>query len=131
VPYEPSAELVERLEAELAELPGSRIERLTSELGYELALDLVTSGRDALYSRLVAAGAEPKAAANVLMNQLAAAGVDPDAVNPNELAKLIEARSSIPTAVFNEGVGASGSSSFAAIDFISQSASPTRASWSR
>jgi aspartyl-tRNA(Asn)/glutamyl-tRNA(Gln) amidotransferase subunit B len=122
VPYEPSSELVERLKAELPELPGLRIERLTPELGYELALELVTSGRDLLYAALVEEGAEPKAAANVLMNQLAAAGVDPSTVIPGELAKLIEKRSSIPTAVFNEGVSASGSSSFAAIDFISQSA---------
>jgi len=122
VPYEPAPELIDQLKAELPELPGSRIEQITPALGYETALELVTSGRDVLYAALVKEGAEPKAAANVLMNQLAAAGVDPSTVIPGELAKLIEKRSSIPTAVFNEGVGASGSSSFAAIDFISQSA---------
>ncbi len=31
-----------------------------------------------LYAKLVTAGAEPKAAANVLMNQFAAAGIDPE-----------------------------------------------------
>ncbi len=122
VPYEPEPELIERLRAEIPESPGARITRLEPVLGYETALGLVTAGRDALYSALVEEGVEPKEAANVLMNQLAAAGVDPSAVNPGEFAKLIEKRSSIPTADFNRGVGASGSSSFAAIDFISQSA---------
>jgi aspartyl-tRNA(Asn)/glutamyl-tRNA(Gln) amidotransferase subunit B len=121
VPYEPRSELIERLEAELPELPGVRLARIAPVVGYETALDLVTSARDALYTKLIAVGAEPKAAANVLMNQLAAAGVDPEAVNPDELAKLIERRSEIPGAVFNEGVAASGTDSFAAIDFISQS----------
>jgi aspartyl-tRNA(Asn)/glutamyl-tRNA(Gln) amidotransferase subunit B len=121
VPYEPRPELIERLEAELPELPGVRLARIAPVVGYETALDLVTSARDALYTKLIAVGAEPKAAANVLMNQLAAAGVDPEAVNPDELAKLIERRSEIPGAVFNEGVAASGTDSFAAIDFISQS----------
>jgi aspartyl-tRNA(Asn)/glutamyl-tRNA(Gln) amidotransferase subunit B len=121
VPYEPEPDLIERLTAEIPESPGVRLSRLELVLGYETALDLVTSARDALYTKLVAAGAEPKAAANVLMNQLAAAGVDPEAVNPGELAQLIERRSEIPGAVFNEGVAASGTDSFAAIDFISQS----------
>jgi len=121
VPYEPEPELIERLKAEIPELPGARLARLEPVLGYETALGLVTSGRDALYVEVVAAGAEPKATANVLMNELAAAGIDPKTVNPGELAKLIEKRPDIPGAVFSKGVGASGSSSFAAIDFISQS----------
>jgi aspartyl-tRNA(Asn)/glutamyl-tRNA(Gln) amidotransferase subunit B len=121
VPYEPELELIERLTAEIPELPGARLARLEPVLGYETALELVVSGRDALYTALVEAGAEPKEAANVLMNQLAAAGVDPNAVDPSEFAKLIEKRSSIPAADFIKGVGASGSSSFAAIDFISES----------
>jgi aspartyl-tRNA(Asn)/glutamyl-tRNA(Gln) amidotransferase subunit B len=122
VPYEPEPELVERLKKELPEPPGLRLARLEPVLGYELALGLVTSGRDALHAEVVAAGADPKAAANVLMNEFAATGIDPKTVNPGELAKLIEKRSSIPGAVFDNGVGASGSSSFAASDFISQSA---------
>ena len=121
VPYEPEPELIERLKAEIPELPGARLARLEPVLGYETALGLVISGRDGLYTSLVEEGVESKEAANVIMNQLAAAGVDPSAVNPSEFAKLIEKRSSIPTADFNRGVGASGSSSFAAIDFISES----------
>lgn len=121
VPYEPAPELVERLKAELPELPGLRLARLEPVLGYELALDLVTSGLDLLHEKLVAEGAEAKDAANILMNEFTAAGVDPSAVNPVELAKVIAERSNIQRSAFNEAIAASGTDSFAAIDFISQS----------
>ena len=49
---------------------------------------LVTGGRDRLYERVVAAGADAEAAANVLMNQLVARRRRPGAVNAAELAKL-------------------------------------------
>ncbi len=39
------------------------------------------------------------------MNQFAASGVDPDAVDPEELGKLIEARSRIPRDKFIEALG--------------------------
>src|SRR5213075_3070879 len=55
VPVEPPAALVERLRGELPELPGARIRRLERELGFELAHGLVTSERDGLYGRLLAA----------------------------------------------------------------------------
>jgi aspartyl-tRNA(Asn)/glutamyl-tRNA(Gln) amidotransferase subunit B len=122
VPYESEPELIERLKGELPEPPGSRIARLESVLGYELTLDLVTSGLDGLYEKLVVEGADPKVAANVLMNEFTAAGIDPEAVNPSELAKVIEARSNIQRAAFNDAIAASGTDSFVAIDFISQSA---------
>jgi aspartyl-tRNA(Asn)/glutamyl-tRNA(Gln) amidotransferase subunit B len=121
VPYEPAPELVERLKGELPESPGVRIARITPLLGYEPALDLVTSGLDDLFEKLVSEGTEAKAASNVLMNEFTAAGVDPGAVNPVELAKVIAERSNIQRAAFNEAIAASGTDSFAAIDFISQS----------
>jgi aspartyl-tRNA(Asn)/glutamyl-tRNA(Gln) amidotransferase subunit B len=121
VPYEPEPALIERLRAELPELPGARIARLTPVLGYETALDLVAGGLDSLYESLVAEGAEAKATANVLMNEFTAAAVDPGAVDPAELAKVINQRSSIQRAAFGEAIAASGSSSFSADDFISQS----------
>ncbi|MGA9761247.1 MAG: Asp-tRNA(Asn)/Glu-tRNA(Gln) amidotransferase subunit GatB [Gaiellaceae bacterium] len=122
VPYEPEPELIERLRAELPESPGARLERIIPVLGYESALDLVTSTRDALYTKLVSAGAEPKAAANVLMNQLAAAGVDPDEVDAPELAKLIEARSSIPRAAFDEAIAHAGAADFRAETYLAEAA---------
>ena len=82
VPVEPPAELVERMRAELPELPGARIRRLEAELDFALAEGLVTSGRDALYE---ATPGDRRAVANVVMNQLAGAGVDPAAVDPAEL----------------------------------------------
>ena len=122
VPVEPPAELVERLSAEVPELPGARVRRLEGGLDFETASGLVTSGRDRLYEALVAAGADPRAAANVVMNQLAGAGVDPDAVDAAELAKLIEARESIPRGVLAEAIAASGEPGFSAERYLGEAA---------
>jgi aspartyl-tRNA(Asn)/glutamyl-tRNA(Gln) amidotransferase subunit B len=122
VPVEPPAELVERLRAEVPELPGARVRRLEDGLDFETASGLVTSGRDRLYESVVAAGAEPRPTANVVMNQLAGAGVDPDAVDAAELAKLIEARESIPRGVLAEAIAASGEPGFSAERYLSEAA---------
>src|SRR5207248_920502 len=84
VPLEPERELVERLRAELPELPSVRLRRLEAELDFYAAHVLVTGGLDRLYE---AAEGDRRAIANVLMNQFAASGVDPAAVDPAELAK--------------------------------------------
>ena len=77
VPVEPPAELVERLRAELPELPAARIRRIEAGLDLERATVLVTGGLDALWEETVAAGADPVGAANVIANNLVGAGVDP------------------------------------------------------
>ena len=115
VPIEPPAELVERARGELPELPGARIHRLADELDHATAADLVTSGRDSLYERVPG---DRRAVANVLMNQFAASGVDPGAVDADELGKLIEARSRIPRDRFLEALGKSGDPSFAADAYL-------------
>jgi aspartyl-tRNA(Asn)/glutamyl-tRNA(Gln) amidotransferase subunit B len=115
VPIEPPAELVERVRAELPELPGARVLRLAAELEHDLAVDLVTSGRDALYERVPG---DRRAVANVLMNQFAAAGVDPASVNAEELGKLIEARSRIPRDRLIEALAASGDPGFSAETYL-------------
>jgi aspartyl-tRNA(Asn)/glutamyl-tRNA(Gln) amidotransferase subunit B len=115
VPLEPADELVERVRTELPELPGARVMRLAAELEFDLAVDLVTSGRDALYERVPG---DRRAVANVLMNQFAASGVDPAAVDPDELGKLIEARSRIPRERFLEALAASGAPGFAAERYL-------------
>jgi aspartyl-tRNA(Asn)/glutamyl-tRNA(Gln) amidotransferase subunit B len=69
VPVEPPAELVERLRAEIGELPAARIDRIAAEVGYDLAAELVATGNDRGAELLVAEGIEWRAAANVAMNQ--------------------------------------------------------------
>jgi aspartyl-tRNA(Asn)/glutamyl-tRNA(Gln) amidotransferase subunit B len=116
VPLEPPRELVERVRSELPELPGPRIRRLAEDVGHDLAGDLVTSGRDRLYERV--SGEDRRGVANVLMNQFAASGVDPEAVDADELGKLIEARSRIPRDRFLEALAATGDPGFSAERYL-------------
>jgi aspartyl-tRNA(Asn)/glutamyl-tRNA(Gln) amidotransferase subunit B len=121
VPVEPSRELVERLRAELPELPGARIRRFQTQYAlpyYDAEVLNGSSALAALFERVVGAGDDAKAASNVLMNQFAAAGVDPAAVNAVELAKLIDARDRIPRNVFIEALAASGEPGFAADRYL-------------
>src|SRR4029453_17853412 len=86
VPVEPPREMIDRLRAEVPELPGARIRRLEAGIGFALAEGLVARGRDSLYERVAG---DRRAVANVIMNQLAGAGVDPGAVDTGELAKPV------------------------------------------
>jgi aspartyl-tRNA(Asn)/glutamyl-tRNA(Gln) amidotransferase subunit B len=115
VPLEPDRDLVERLRGELPDLPGERIRRLAVEVGFETAEGLVTSGRDRLFD---AVAGDRRDVANVLMNQFAATGVDPAAVNADELGKLIEARDRIPRQAFTEALAASGDEGFSAESYL-------------
>jgi aspartyl-tRNA(Asn)/glutamyl-tRNA(Gln) amidotransferase subunit B len=118
VAVEPPSELVEGERAKIGELPGARIRRLEAEVDFDLAYGLVTSGRDELYARVP--GDDRRAVANVLMNQLAAAGIDPAAVDGDELAKLIEARERIPRQTLLEALAASGDDDFAAARYLEE-----------
>jgi aspartyl-tRNA(Asn)/glutamyl-tRNA(Gln) amidotransferase subunit B len=120
VPVHPPAELVERARAQIGELPGARIKRIAETLSYYDADVLVTGGLDRLWSDVVAAGADPKEAANVLANQFVATGIDPGAVAPAELAKLIAARAEIPRAAFDEALAAVGEAGFSADPYLEQ-----------
>jgi aspartyl-tRNA(Asn)/glutamyl-tRNA(Gln) amidotransferase subunit B len=123
VPVEPPAALVERLRAELPELPGARVRRLEPGIGFDLAGDLVTSGRDRLFERLLSADAlEPRLVANAVMNEIAGAGVDPDAVNAEELAKVLRERERLPRDVYVDAIAASASPGFAAARYLEQTA---------
>jgi aspartyl-tRNA(Asn)/glutamyl-tRNA(Gln) amidotransferase subunit B len=122
VPLEPSAGLVERLGAELPELPAVRIRRLEQELDLYTAEVLVTGGLDQLYVATVAAGAERRPVANVISNQVVGAGVDPAGVDPAELAKLVEARERIPRAAFDEAIAKVGEPGFSAAPYLAQEA---------
>jgi aspartyl-tRNA(Asn)/glutamyl-tRNA(Gln) amidotransferase subunit B len=116
VPVEPPADLVERLRGEVPEAPGARIRRLEAEVGFDLAEGLVTAGRDGLYERVP--GEDRRSVANVIMNQLAGAGVDPDAVDGEEFGKLVAARDTIPRAAFAEAIAASGDPGFSAERYL-------------
>jgi len=122
VPVEPPAELVERLRAQLPELPAARIRRLEAELDLDRATVLVTGGLDRLWEETVAAGAERVAAANVIANNLVGAGVDPGAVAHVELAKLVEARDRIPRAAFDEAIAKLAEPDFSADPYLAQEA---------
>jgi aspartyl-tRNA(Asn)/glutamyl-tRNA(Gln) amidotransferase subunit B len=119
VPVEPPAELVAAMRAELGELPSARVRRLEQDVGFDLAEGLVASGRDRIFERVPG---DRRAVANVLMNQFAASGVAPDAVNAEELGKLIEARETIPRAVFAEALAASGNGDFSADRYLGEAA---------
>ena len=125
VPVEPSGELVAEAGAELAELPGARIRRFEAQYGLSFYDADVLNGSATLahlFEGVVVGGGEPKAAANVLTNQFAAAGVDPERVDAAELAKLIEGRDTIPRGTFAEALAASGDEGFAAEGYLAEAA---------
>ena len=122
VPIEPPAELVERLRAELPELPAARIRRLEVELDLERATVLVTGGLDQLWEDAVAAGAEKIAAANVVANNVVGAGLDAAAVSPKELSRLVVARERIPRAAFDEAISRLAETGFSADSYLAQEA---------
>jgi aspartyl-tRNA(Asn)/glutamyl-tRNA(Gln) amidotransferase subunit B len=119
VPVEPSAEMIAVAIDDIGELPAARIRRLEGDIGFDLAEGLVSSGRDRLYERVPG---ERRAVANVVMNQLAAAGVDHERVNASELGKLIAERERIPRAAFTEALARSGDGDFSAETYLGESA---------
>ena len=121
VPVEPPREIVDALRGQIGELPTARIERIAKTLSFYDADVLVTGGLDRLWSMVVDAGADPKEAANVLANDFAATGADPSRVqNVDELAKLIEARRTIPREAFARGIAASTEPAFLAVEFTQE-----------
>jgi aspartyl-tRNA(Asn)/glutamyl-tRNA(Gln) amidotransferase subunit B len=69
VPVEPPAELVERLRGEVLERAGDRIRRLTGELGFAAADELVLTGNEWKAEALASEGLDWKTAAAVAMNR--------------------------------------------------------------
>ena len=70
----------------------------------------------------VAAGADGKAAANVIANDLVGARVDPAAVSPGELASLVGARNRIPRQAFDAAIGKLGEPGFSAEPYLADEA---------
>jgi aspartyl-tRNA(Asn)/glutamyl-tRNA(Gln) amidotransferase subunit B len=122
VPLAPARQLVEGVRAEIPELPAARLRRLEREYGVSFgdADDLNRSrALAALFERVVAEGAESKAAANVLLNELKA---DAAAVDAGEAAKLIAARDRIPREAFREALARSGDPGFSAEQYLAEAA---------
>jgi aspartyl-tRNA(Asn)/glutamyl-tRNA(Gln) amidotransferase subunit B len=125
VPVEPSAELIAEVGADLPELPAARIRRFEEQYGLSYYDADVLNGSAVLahlFEGVVVGGAEPKAAANVLTNQFAAAGVEPERVDAAELAKLIAGRDTIPRGTLAEALAASGDDGFAAERYLAEAA---------
>jgi aspartyl-tRNA(Asn)/glutamyl-tRNA(Gln) amidotransferase subunit B len=108
VPVVPAADVLERLRGELPELPADRIRSLVDAVGFEAAVDLVTTGNERKARLLVDNGLDWQTAANVAMNQLAA--IDPLPENASALVAIIKQRDAIPrerlTASFAESATA-------------------------
>jgi aspartyl-tRNA(Asn)/glutamyl-tRNA(Gln) amidotransferase subunit B len=122
VPLAPARELVARVREEIPELPAARLRRLERE--YELSFgdadDLNrSSALAALFERVVAEGAEAKATANVLLNELKA---DAALVDAGEAAKLVGARDRIPREAFREALARSGDPGFSAEQYLAEAA---------
>jgi aspartyl-tRNA(Asn)/glutamyl-tRNA(Gln) amidotransferase subunit B len=69
VPVEPPAELADRLREQVPERPGDRIRRLTAELGFAAADELVITGNEWKAEALAAEDLDWKTAAAVAMNR--------------------------------------------------------------
>ncbi|HEY2326669.1 MAG TPA: Asp-tRNA(Asn)/Glu-tRNA(Gln) amidotransferase subunit GatB [Gaiellaceae bacterium] len=120
VPVHPPRDLVDRMRAEIGELPGARIKRIADTLSFYDADVLVTGGLDRLWVAVVEAGADPKDAANVLANQFVATGISPDAVDPVQLARLVSARAAMQRAVFDSALLKLGDADFDATPYVEQ-----------
>jgi aspartyl-tRNA(Asn)/glutamyl-tRNA(Gln) amidotransferase subunit B len=119
VPLQPERELVERVRGEVPESPGARIVRLRDELGAATAQTLVTGGWDTVWQGM---DGDPVANANVLVNQVAGAGVEPSRVNAVELSKLVAARNDIPRKTFDDAIAHVGDDGFSAEPYLAQKA---------
>ena len=125
VPIEPPRELVDRLREELPEAPGARVRRFQWAYAlpfYDADVLNATPELARLFEEVVAAGADKKTASNVLMNEFAATGVKPGAVNAPELAKVIAARANdtVRRDAFNEALAASGRPDFSADAYLGE-----------
>jgi aspartyl-tRNA(Asn)/glutamyl-tRNA(Gln) amidotransferase subunit B len=116
VPIEPERELVERLRAELPELPGARIRRHAGGLGTADAWALVTTDRESDFDGLAAAGVEPRPAFSFVMNH----PIPPDA-NLRELARVVK-EPDLTRGALEAAVAASGDPGFAADAYVTQKA---------
>jgi aspartyl-tRNA(Asn)/glutamyl-tRNA(Gln) amidotransferase subunit B len=115
VPVEPPAELVERLRGQVSERPGDRIRRLTEELGFAAADELVITGNEWKAEALAAEGLDWKTAAAVAMNR-----GDFRSENAPALARIVEAN--VTREALDEAFAAAAEGPVAAEDYLSRTA---------
>jgi aspartyl-tRNA(Asn)/glutamyl-tRNA(Gln) amidotransferase subunit B len=115
VPVEPSAELVERLRGQVVERPGDRIRRLSDELGFAAADELVITGNEWKAEALAAEGLEWKTAAAVAMNR-----GDFLAENAPALARIVQAN--VTREALDEAFAAAAAGRIEADGYLSRTA---------
>jgi aspartyl-tRNA(Asn)/glutamyl-tRNA(Gln) amidotransferase subunit B len=115
VPIEPEPALVERLGAELPELPAVRIGRYADAIGVADSWALVTTERDAVYAALVEEAVPPREAFNFAMNQPI-----PPGANTAELAKVVKASKELTREALQAAVAASADSGFVADTYLGE-----------
>jgi aspartyl-tRNA(Asn)/glutamyl-tRNA(Gln) amidotransferase subunit B len=120
VPIEPEPALVEQLERELPVLPGARIHALAADVGFESALELVTTGNEGKARMLVDNGLDWPTAANVAMNELVA--VVPRVENVPALVEVIRHRDEITRDAYNDALASSGTRTIDAREVLRQTA---------
>jgi len=115
VPVEPPAELVERLRGQVAERPGDRIRRLSDELGFAAADELVITGNEWKAEALAAGGLDWKTAAAVAMNR---GDFLPE--NAPALARIVQAN--VTREALDEAFAAATEGPIEADDYLSRTA---------
>jgi aspartyl-tRNA(Asn)/glutamyl-tRNA(Gln) amidotransferase subunit B len=115
VPVEPPAELVERLRAEVPELPVARIATLADELGLASATELVATGNEWKAQALAGEGVELKAAAAIAMNR-----EDFLPENAGALARIVQ--SNVTREALDEAFVAAADGPIDADDYLSRTA---------
>ena len=115
VPVEPPAELVERLRGQIPEQPGDRIRRLTGELGFAAADELVITGNEWKAEALAAEGLDWKTAAAVAMNR---GDFLPE--NAPGLARIVQAN--VTREALDEAFAAAAEGPIEADDYLSRTA---------
>jgi aspartyl-tRNA(Asn)/glutamyl-tRNA(Gln) amidotransferase subunit B len=115
VPVEPPADLVERLRAEVPELPVARIGRLAGELGLDSAAELVATGNEWKAQALAAEGVELKAAAAIAMNR-----DDFLPENAGALAQIV--RANVTREALDDAFAAAAKGTINADDYLSRAA---------
>jgi aspartyl-tRNA(Asn)/glutamyl-tRNA(Gln) amidotransferase subunit B len=115
VPVEPPAELVERLRGQVPERPGDRIRRLSQELGFAAADELVITGNEWKAEALAANGVDWPTAASVAMNE-------PDFLPENAaaLAEIVKHRDQLTREAYHASFTSGTTTVISADEYLAQ-----------